>query len=123
MRTLLNEWLKAEGVSQPRITKINEHLDQPTNSKILEEDWILSLENNNRLGMLWRNNIKQITYDLETLNIDDTAILSLDFTDPDRPKKQYRLPPAMSGAKFGEWLNQYKEIIDFWVGRAIKKDE
>lgn len=116
MRTLLRGWLKAEGVSQPRITKIEEHLNLIENKNLAEEDWLMFMDGT--LGMRWRNNIKQITYDLESLNIDDTAILTLDKKQDGRIKKCFKLPVGFGGQKFAVYLNNYKEIIDFWVKRA-----
>lgn len=108
MKKTLNLWLVSEGVSEPRRDKINQHID--ANEKLEVENWLMHMDG--LIGTQWKRLCMEVNYDLDQLNIDDTAILTLD---PDTGRKKYRLPIAMNGEKFGKWLHQNHEIIDYWV--------
>ena len=110
MKNLVAAWLESEGYSQDRLLKIMSEIDD----KLDARDWLMVQDGT--IGMRWKRLCQEVTYDLDKLNIDDTAILTINS----RGKKHYNLPTGMDGLKFGVWLERNREIIDYWYDHAIR---
>ena len=111
LETTLEKWLLSESVSKRRVEQIKKQIKK-NNLKPID----YCMMQDGLLGFRWKECIKEVHYNREQLKIDDDGpTLSIIITKSGEKKRKYALPPGYNGKLFGEWLNAYREIIDYWV--------
>ena len=106
MKDTLNKFLDYQGVSKPRREKLK--LEKGN-----EENWCHPLDG--ITGVLWYNMIMGIKRQECSLKIENVYLTLKPENERTTNGKSFILPTAMSGEKFGTFLDKYREIIDMWV--------